>query len=151
METSLPTPMTARVELLIYQRVIHPHICSPRIVFFSFFKSISSKMLDTPRENDNPLEFKGIPIFRHLDTCDIPFYPNSSEQWLIFSCSNSQVTTSTQGWKNCEIFRKSIVTNWHLLNFHNVGPPSCKLVYKPHENYSYKYHKPYLLELCSPT
>ena len=25
---------------------------------------------------------------------------------------------------------------------YNVGPPSCKLVYKPHEYYSYKYHKP---------
>ena len=25
---------------------------------------------------------------------------------------------------------------------YKVGPPSYKLVYKPHEYYSYKYHKP---------
>ena len=26
--------------------------------------------------------------------------------------------------------------------YYNVGPLSYKLVYKPHEYYSYKYHKP---------
>ena len=29
-----------------------------------------------------------------------------------------------------------------LSNPYNVRPPSYKLVYKPHEYYSYKYHKP---------
>ena len=31
---------------------------------------------------------------------------------------------------------------WENGKDYNVGPPSCKLVYKPHEYYSYKYHKP---------
>ena len=26
------------------------------------------------------------------------------------------------------------------MNWYNVVPPSYKLVYKPHDNYSYKYH-----------
>ena len=29
-----------------------------------------------------------------------------------------------------------------MLNNYNVGPPSYKLVYKPHEYYSYRYYKP---------
>ena len=31
------------------------------------------------------------------------------------------------------------------------APKRYKLVYKPHEYYGYKYHKPQLLELCAPT
>ena len=27
-------------------------------------------------------------------------------------------------------------------SIYNVGPPSYKMVYKPHECYSYRYHKP---------
>ena len=34
-----------------------------------------------------------------------------------------------------------------MVDSYNVMPPSYKLVYKPHEYYSYKYHKPQLLEL----
>ena len=29
-----------------------------------------------------------------------------------------------------------------MLVYYKVVPPSYKLVYKPHEYYSYKYHKP---------
>ena len=29
-----------------------------------------------------------------------------------------------------------------VINWYHVVPPSYKVVYKPHEYYSYKYHKP---------
>ena len=41
------------------------------------------------------------------------------------------------------------LTGFHA-NQYNVGPPGSKLIYKPHEE-SYKYHKPELLKLFSPT
>ena len=35
--------------------------------------------------------------------------------------------------------------------WYNVRPPSCVCWFISPSNYSYKYHKPQLLELCSPT
>ena len=50
--------------------------------------------------------------------------------WVTSLCKETSSSTDP--------FRLSVYIYW----LYKVGPPSYKLVYKPHENYSYRYHKP---------
>ena len=62
--------------------------------------------------------------------CSILVHVESSLQGLESDIPKLMYLTIDLIWPN---------TGWGYI--YNVGPPSCKLVYKPH-NYSYKYHKP---------
>ena len=68
-----------------------------------------------------------------LEWCDDPRHRFEQNTWLV---GRWKQNTSTPVWarsKTCWC----ITASWSLTNQYNQGPPSCKLLCKPHEYYSY--------------
>ena len=99
-----------------------------------FYKLTVILLLDQlPQGQKYHMSCHKIPNLRGLDSgCDAT-YGNLGKVDLGMSPTDINVMSYSYSKANSKVCSRYI---------YNVGPPSYKIVYKPHEYYSYRYHKP---------